>query len=385
MENKKNNVTKNNKFSFYKIKKYKAAVLTAMLAGVVGVDKAVYDGKEVTNKKETVSVLDDKDSTQVYVDYVGNKHSDKYGNLARLKALKPEIMTVIYAIEGFSENTFSDGHIQRGKKRVLKRTRKTAKKAAKGTPTVGSGFTVLYDEQGNKRAVCEGERLTFEDDVVYNTRYIDMELVPVLGDSVGRSLSNEELLCSIGLGYCWGTKGFKNSEYYKSLQKNESVDVLGRKISGWRTPVGILKRAYLCEQVLKGHWSAQDLLDLPVYLVKDKGFVHCSIYTLDFHWYMPCKKDRKGNFIKDKKGNDVPKVMKDDFCEKFYADSDKKILNKLKNMASQGEAVYKTVRHFMTEELLAEMSKRDKDKTEKLTLWKWPLQAQWQQGNKKGR
>ncbi|MBO5038109.1 MAG: hypothetical protein J6C85_01435 [Alphaproteobacteria bacterium] len=376
MENKKNNMVKNNKFSFYKIKKYKAAVLTAMIAGVVGAGKAVYDGKETTNKTETVSVLDDNDSTQVYVDYVGNKYSDKFGNLARIKALKPQIMAVIYAIEGFSENTFSDGHVKKKQKTAIK-TRKMRKAVSKGTPTVGSGFTVLYDENGNRRAVKAGEKLTFADDVMYNSRYIDMELVPVLGDSVGRSLSDEEILCSIGLGYCWGTTGFKGSEFYKSLQRNDDVEVLGRKISGWRTPVGILKRGYLCEQVLKGCWTAQDLLDLPVYQIKDKGFVHCSIYTLDFHWYMPCEKDKKGEFVKDKNGNDVPKIMKDDFCEKFYADHDKMILSKLKNMALQGEASYKTVRDFMAKDLLAMMEEQDKkDKVKNLAFMDWSFTVQ---------
>lgn len=330
----------------YLSKKYKTTLVSAAIvgSGALGAGFLMQHGEDEKHQYFPIENVE-KENSGVYVDYLGKVHADEYGNLARLEALKPEIMAVIYAIEGFAENTFADGHVKN-------------KKIKKGTPTVGSGFTVLYDENGKKRRVKEGESVSHEEDIMYNSRYIDMELVPLLGDTVGRELSNEEILCSIGLGYCWGTKGFSNSKFYQALKDNEDVNELGRKISGWRTPCGILKRGYLCEQVLKGNWKAKDLLDLPVYKLKNVGFVHCSIYTLDFHWYMPCKKDKNGNYLKTKNGQEMPVILKDDYCKEFYSDKSKKVLNKLIADAREGNVSYKRVRDFMPEKLLCELQNK---------------------------
>ena len=76
------------------------------------------------------------------------------------------------------------------------------------------------------------------------------------------------------------------------MEKDKDLQL--RKLSGFRKQKGLLKRSYVLACCLAGEWTAKDLLDLPVYYLKDKGYVHCAIYTLDLHELLPCEKDKKG-------------------------------------------------------------------------------------------
>lgn len=272
------------------------------------------------------------ETADTYIDFRGMAHSDKYGNLKRMRELRPEIMTIILAIEGYTETSFND------------------EPNNKGTETVGSGATVIIDEQGREIPVKKGDRLTPEQDVINNTRYIDKHLLSVLGDNIGHSLTDREILTIIGAGYCWGTNGVTSSKFLQSIKDNEPLQTQMRKLSGFRKQKGLLKRSALLAQCLCGNWTANDLLDMPIYYIKDKGYVHCSIYTKDLSYYLPCEKKADGSYKIDENGNQIPIICADDFCEPFYLDKNYKMLSELKK-ESLGKK-HTTVRDFLPEEYL---------------------------------
>jgi len=315
----------------YKPKHWKVGLLAGMLA---------VSGYHLLNghKEQEPSIAVATDTIPTYTDFKGKVYSDKFGNLKRISELQPEIMATIIAIEGYTSEAFLEG----GK-----------------NPTKGSGFTMTINEDGSVTPVKMGDTTTPEEDIENNRRYIEREFLRLLGDGVGRRLSDEEIRAGIGSGYCWGTTAFENSCFFQSIKDNESLEEKSRKISGFRKQPGLLKRGFLISQVLNGSWTAEDLLDLPIYLIKDKGYVHCSIYTLDLHNYLPCQKDKNGHYLKDEKGNDIPILCDDDFCMNFYNDSDKVILNKLINQAKRGNASYKTVRQLMNGDMVDAIENKD--------------------------
>ena len=106
---------------------------------------------------------------------------------------------------------------------------------------------------------------------------------------------------------------------------------------------------------------------MPIYYIKGKGYVHCGIYSLDFHDCVPCKKDKKGNYLKDKKGYEIPIIEKDGFCKEFYQPSFKEVLQKIhKNPMNRG-LPYKTVRQLLHKNLLAKLN--DKSKAQDSTFF----------------
>lgn len=267
----------------------------------------------------------------VYTDFMGEVHSDKFGNIQRIQEWQPEITALLVAVEGFADTAFKDGG---------------------GVPTIGSGTTFYLGNDGSENKVRIGDSISASSALAYKWRYIDKYMIDNFGDSFGRQCTKEEAMAGIGAGFCWGQTAFKKSKFLQSMKDGEDKDLQLRKLSGFRKQKGLLKRSYVLACCLAGEWTAKDLLDLPVYYLKDKGYVHCAIYTLDLHELLPCEKDKKGNYLKDKQGNDRPLVCEDDFCHSFYLDRAQDIKDRLIAEAEQGNTPYKTVRELMPEDML---------------------------------
>ena len=238
------------------------------------------------------------------------------------------------AVEGFSDKAFPDGG---------------------GVPTIGSGTTFYLDENGRETKVKMGDEISADEAMEHKWRYINKYMIETLGDDFGRACTEKEAMAGIGAGFCWGQNAFAKSEFLKSMKKGEDLDEQLRKLSGFRRQKGLLKRSYALACCLSGAWTAKDLLDLPVYEIKGKGYVHCAVYTLDLHEIMPCRSDGKGGYAKDKDGNDVPKVGEDGFCLDFYLDKAQDIKESLIAQAERGKTPYKTVRDLMPEDMLRQL------------------------------
>ncbi|MBQ8751092.1 MAG: hypothetical protein IJZ30_05605 [Alphaproteobacteria bacterium] len=288
-------------------KGYKVAMLAGLLAvGGIGVVKNVNfsDGQH----KEQRVQKKKKRNDGTYMTYSGKILQDKHGNLARMNELREELTILMTAVEGFSNESFTDG---------------------KGISTAGIGNTVLYDEKGNETRVSPNTVLSNQEVIVQKFRYNDENMMPILA-TVDRPCSDEELLVTFGAGFCWGPTGLSKSQYFKSLKEGASVEELTRKLTGFRMPSGLVKREYLLACVLNKKWSVDDLKDMPVYHIRDKGYLHCAVYTLDFDDICKCKTDAKGNYIYDKYKNKMPKPDEDGYCS-LYLDRADEILDRLCN------------------------------------------------------
>lgn len=284
-----------------------------------------------------ITVYDETKDDTIYTDFMGKKHSDHYGNIARIMELKPEISAMLISVEGFADETYTDGV---------------------GKATIGSGTTFYLDEKGNETEVSDGERITNHGAMVQKWRFIEKHLIKHLGDKLGRSCSDGELMACIGAGFCWGANAFSNSRFYESVRNGENIEQQARKLTGFRKQKGLLKREYLLSACLQGKWNAKDLLDLPIYNVFGKGYLHGAVYMLDLHEIMPCVKDEDGKYKKDDYGNDIPVVDSDDFCTFYnnYAEVQKSIMKKAdKNILPM---TVKPVRDFMPDEMIELINKR---------------------------
>lgn len=316
----------------YVPKSYKAAALATLLgAGTAGV---MLTGRGCSDTERQEQQTEVSAETATYMDFMGREHSDVYGNIRRIQDWKPEITALLMAVEGFSDKAFPDGG---------------------GVPTIGSGTTFYLDENGRETKVKMGDEISADEAMEHKWRYINKYMIETLGDDFGRACTEKEAMAGIGAGFCWGQNAFAKSEFLKSMKKGEDLDEQLRKLSGFRRQKGLLKRSYALACCLSGAWTAQDLLDLPVYEIKGKGYVHCAVYTLDLHEIMPCRSDGKGGYAKDKDGNDVPKVGEDGFCLDFYLDKAQDIKESLIAQAERGKTPYKTVRDLMPEDMLRQL------------------------------
>ena len=288
---------------------YKVAILAGALAiGGVGVGILSDGNDENKNQTEQIKSKKGRSFDGTYVTYSGKVLQDKHGNLARMNELREELTILMTAVEGFSNESFTDG---------------------KGISTVGIGNTFLYDEKGNATRVSPSTVLSNMGTVVQRLRFDEENIMPVLA-KVDRPCSDRELLATSGAGCCWGATGLSKSQYFKSLKEGASVEDLTRKLTGYRIPVGLVKREYLLACILNGIWDIEDLKKLPVYHIKDKGYLHCAVYTLDFEDICKCKTDAKGNYIYDKHKNKMPQPDEDGYCT-LYLDRADEILDRLCN------------------------------------------------------
>lgn len=291
---------------------------TVALAGIGGF--SLFDNKDANkNKSEDneieVVALDDFENAP-YVDFMGREHPDKYGNLARLNELKPDILAILVAVEGFADKTYLDGE---------------------GVETIGIGTTNWIDENGNTRKVKKGENITYDEAVVQQWRYIEKSLYGVLGDKLGRSCSDRELITAVGASYCWGRAGLLESDFYKALKDGADNNKLERLITRFRKQKGVLKRGYLLACCLNGNWTRDDVLKLPItYSEEHKQYLGCSIYSNSIQELANCKKGRDGeyNLIIDK-----------DNCSTLYTDkaTADTVFNKMVNSVVASKKAYKTV------------------------------------------
>lgn len=309
-------------------KYYKTAVVASLL-GLGAAFSYIHDKKTQLDIDPNVgSPL--KMVKNVVQDFTGKMHIDYWGNFANIHQLKPEISAVLFAVEGFADKVFDDGE---------------------GNLTYGVGSTFVINEDGSTSSLKEGDTISLEMAMVQKWRYIDKYMASIFTENLGREASCEELMAGIGAGFCWGPKGFKKSSFFKSLKDSEDVLTQTNKISGFRKQKGLLKRGYLLACCLSGEWSPKDLLDLPIYYIEGKGYLKCSIYNLELHDILPCRKDENGNYLKDENGNDVPKIKQDGFCYDFYLDRAQIIKNRLIQEAKTSNKPYVTVRDLMPKEM----------------------------------
>ena len=263
----------------------------------------------------------------MYTPYKGKRIADKFGNLEAINNLREEITTMMVAVEGYTNGGFGD---------------------TRGNPTVGIGMTYLYDDKGVETKVVGDTVLSDRDVIIQKWRYMEENMLPIIA-GIDRKCSKEELMATLGAGFCWGPTNLKKSAYFEGLKKGESIDKLSRKLTGFRVPIGLLKREYLLANVLEGKWNENDLKDMPVYYIKDKGFLHCAIYTLEFEDICKVRRNKKGEAILDKFKNQRPISDNDGYCTLFVEKSDE-ILNKLITPDPKfGD--YKTVRELIPDDV----------------------------------
>lgn len=304
-------------------KKYKTLILAGTIAVVGGFSLNNFKSEKTDNAPvEVVTNNTDTIKAKEYVDFMGKVHSDKYGNIARLNSLKSDIMVTLAAVEGFADSTYKDG---------------------KGVKTIGFGSTFLIDENGKHSNLKTEATISVEDAKVQQWRFIEKNLFTLLGDQVGRSCSDNELIASVGAAYCWGRNAFSESNFYQALKDGESIDNLERKLTGFRKQKGLLKREYLLACCLRGQWTTEDLLDLPIgYSEKHNQYLGCCIYATSFEDIMKCKKGKDGKM--------VPVVDNDDYCT-LYTDqaTTDAVLKKMKEWGRDSCKKYMTIRDIVYE------------------------------------
>ncbi len=289
----------------------------ALLAGAIGIagggagylaNKYNEKNDSKKDKIETVTEIKKYKVVQdgVYTTYKGKRIQDKFGNLETINNLREEITTMMVAVEGYTNGGFGD---------------------TRGNPTVGIGMTYLYDDKGVESKVTSNTVLSDRDIIIQKWRYMEENMLPIIA-SIDRKCSKEELMATLGAGFCWGPTNLRRSDYLAGLKNGESVDKLSRKLTGFRAPIGLLKREYLLANVLEGKWNENDLKDMPVYYIKNKGFLHCAIYTLEFEDICKVRRNKKGEAILDENKNQIPVKESDNFCTLFIEKSDE-ILDKL--------------------------------------------------------
>lgn len=265
----------------------------------------------------------------IYIDFMGTEHSDSLGNISRIMELKPEISAMLIAVEGYSDRAYRDGV---------------------GQETIGSGITFFLNDDGNPVPVEMGQRTTPDEAMKQKWRFIEKEMLPLLGDNLGRKCDDGELKACIGAGFCWGKNAFRKSDFYKSVKNGASKAEQARKLTGFRKQRGLLKRSYVLSACLLGQWNGRELLDLPIYYLPRTGYLACAPYSLELHEIMPCQTDATGKYKKDKLGNDVPLIAADGFGA-FY-NNYKHMHQKMCEKAVNGDDNYRCVRSFMPEDML---------------------------------
>lgn len=296
--------------------------LGCLVAGgvVFGNRENVDDNDFVTEKTDDVNVLDKYMLGHVnengdYVDFMGRVHQDTYGNIARINELRPEISAMLIAVEGLAEEAYKDGV---------------------GVATIGSGSTTHIDDEGNETKVKMGDEMSKEEAMVNKWKYVEKYLLSFCGDKVGRSISDKEIFCTIGGGFCWGPTQLSSSSMYKAILNNEGEDSVVVKSSGFRAQKGLLKRAYFfanCDQAFKE--NCKDLLDLPVYLSSSMEYIHSAVYDWKLRDFLPCEQYANGKYKKVGR-NDVPMTLPNnkEFCMPYY---NEKFGDLLKDLVAKGE------------------------------------------------
>ena len=285
-----------------------------------GTDIQITPSNSKQKSKSEINVLSVKDnvSDRKYVTFMGVELRDDYSNIALINNMRDDVTVLMTAVEGFTDVVYDDGT---------------------GVKTTGIGLTYRLDEFGNEYFITKNDKLSEQDVVLNKWRFIEKNLLPVIS-SIDRECSKEELMTLLGAGFCWGANGLKKSNFFNSVKCGEDIEEQTRKLTGYRKPVGLLKRGYLLACVLNKKWTIEDIRDMPVYYIENKGYVGCSIYNVDFSDILPCEKDAKGNFIKDEYGHKIPKIDSDGYCG-YYLERSGAILNKINHVSmSEDDATF---------------------------------------------
>lgn len=196
---------------------------------------------------------------------------DKYGNLKMLDNCSDEISTVLAALEGFSAEAFDDGT---------------------GTQTIGYGTTFYIDSERRRAPVKEGDKLSQEDAMLQKQRYIADVMRPIIAENVTRKLNKNEMIATIGLGFCIGPAGLKNSTYLQYLNENKSKYETSCAATLWNKQKGVPKRVYFLMALKDGYLKTSDFLDIGW-----KGGE--NLYKFGLEDLYECRKDKNGDYVKD--------------------------------------------------------------------------------------
>ena len=230
------------------------------------------------------------------------KYEDKYGNLKKLDECADEICAILACMEGFYDKTFDDGT---------------------GTLTIGYGTTFYIDENGKTSKVQNNDTLTKDEATTQKVRYIAQQMRPIIANDVKRTLTENELKATIGLGFCIGPEGLKNSTYLRYINENKSDYEVSQAATLWNKQKGVPKRAYFLMALKDGYISVSDFLKI--------GWKPGeNLYIFGLEDMYECQKDKKGNYIR-KGRHACPVLTKEKFYAKIKFTNAPNLVNKLVN------------------------------------------------------
>ena len=157
--------------------------------------------------------------------------------------------------------------------------------------TVADGLTKLFNEDGTSYVdvTSDTKPLTKEEAEIYTMRFLKFEIWPII-KNINVPMDRNTMISTCTFGYCIGADGFKQSNYLKYLKAGKSGKDLGRALSGYRTPQGLLQRWYFLAALLSDKIEFDDLLNLRA----------DGCYNLKTTDIVACRKDEKGNYKKIK-------------------------------------------------------------------------------------
>ena len=241
---------------------------------------------------------DDKEEAKTEVKAKEIKN-DPYGNVALFEECKEDIIFALFFVENFYQYTYNDGC---------------------GNWTVADGLTVLYNEDGTSftKVTKNTKPLTKEEAVIYTTRFLKYQILPIIENDVNVSLDKNSMITACVFGYCVGPARFKDSKFLTYLKTGQK-DKLAKSLTRFRTPQGVLKRWYFFAALLEGKIQYSDLLN-----VRAEGCYNLKTYEI-----VVCRKDKNGKYIrkKDKYGDWIyePEFDKNGCCKWIFKDIDKNL------------------------------------------------------------
>ena len=156
--------------------------------------------------------------------------------------------------------------------------------------TVADGLTVLYDENGNGiNVTADTKPLTKEEAEIYTMRFLKFQIWPII-KNINIPMDRNTMISACAFGYCIGAGEFKQSNFLKYLKAGKSGTDLGKALSGYRTPQGLLQRWYFLAALLSNKIQFSDLLDLRA----------DGCYNLETVDIVACCKDENGRYKKKK-------------------------------------------------------------------------------------
>lgn len=226
--------------------------------------------------------------------------NDPYGNVALFEKKRSKTKFALAIVENYYPFIYSDGE----------------------NWTTGCGLTVLYDKNGVGHSVTKKTKVpNISESDKYVGRYLTFEVLPDVKNLIKVPIDDDLLVTFCVFRYCTGgSYDFRHSNFIKAINSGMSRKEISRRITGFRTPKGILKRMYFFAAILEGKIAFEDLLDL-----RAEG-----CYNLELNEVCECTRKQDP---KTKKWYWDPVIDKDGYATWKFDNIDKK-LAKAKNPRS---------------------------------------------------